>query len=160
MNRRYDSEKYLSLIDKIRSQIPDIAITSDIIVGFPGENEKDFDKTIEIIEKVKFDMLFSFIYSIRTGTPAADMTNQVSDEVKGERFSRLLAAERIISENINKTYIGKTIKALPESYENGIMTARSETNKLIRYESETEDDDFVYIKITGAGAFNLIGKIK
>ena len=91
MNRRYDKEKYLELVDKIRNAVPDISLTTDIIVGFPGETEEDFQDTLDVVEKCDFDSAFTFIYSKRSGTPAAKMENQVPEDVVKDRFDRLLA---------------------------------------------------------------------
>ena len=88
MNRRYDKEKYLNLVEKIRTAIPDISLTTDIIVGFPGETEEDFLETVDVVKKVRYDSAFTFIYSKRTGTPAAVMENQVSEGVVKDRFNR------------------------------------------------------------------------
>ena len=90
MNRRYDKEQYLTLVEKIRSAVPDISLTTDIIVGFPGETEEDFLETMDVVEKVRYDSAFTFIYSKRTGTPAAVMEDQISEEAVKDRFDRLL----------------------------------------------------------------------
>ena len=90
MNRRYDKEKYLDLVRKIREAMPDISLTTDIIVGFPGETEEDFLETMDVVEKVRYDSAFTFIYSKRTGTPAAVMEDQVPEDVVKDRFDRLL----------------------------------------------------------------------
>ena len=90
MNRRYDKEHYLELVDKIRAAVPDIALTTDIIVGFPGETEEDFEETMDVVRKVRYDSAFTFIYSKRTGTPAASMEEQVPEDVIKARFDRLL----------------------------------------------------------------------
>lgn len=90
MNRRYDKEKYLELVDKIRKAIPDISLTTDIMVGFPGETEEDFQETLDVVRKANYDTAFTFIYSKRSGTPAAGMENQVPEDVVKDRFSRLL----------------------------------------------------------------------
>lgn len=92
MNRHYDKEKYLGLIEKIRKAVPDISLTTDIIVGFPGETEEDFRETLDVVEKSCFDTAFTFIYSKRTGTPAAKMEDQVPEDVVKDRFDRLLKA--------------------------------------------------------------------
>ena len=98
MNRRYDKEKYLDLVRKIREAMPDISLTTDIIVGFPGETEEDFLETMDVVEKVRYDSAFTFIYSKRTGTPAAVMEDQVPEDVVKDRFDRLLKKVQEIAE--------------------------------------------------------------
>ena len=97
MNRRYTKEQYLALAEKIKTAIPDISLTTDIIVGFPGETEEDFQETLDVVRKVRFDSAFTFIYSKRTGTPAAAMENQVPEDVVKNRFDRLLKEVQDIS---------------------------------------------------------------
>lgn len=115
MNRRYDKEHYLELVDKIRAAVPDIAITTDIIVGFPGETEEDFEETMDVVRKVRYDSAFTFIYSKRTGTPAAAMENQVPEEVVKERFDRLLKEVQTIASEKANELTGKTLPVLVES---------------------------------------------
>ena len=110
MNRRYTVEQYLELIDYARAHIPGLCITSDIIVGFPGETEEDFQGTLDLVERVRFDSLFTFIYSPRTGTPAATMEDPATHEEKQNRFDRLLAAQNRISQEIHASYIGKVVE--------------------------------------------------
>jgi tRNA-2-methylthio-N6-dimethylallyladenosine synthase len=112
MNRRYDTEKYFGIVQYMRERIPDIAITSDIIVGFPGETEEDFEGTLEMLRRVRFDMLYSFIFSPRKGTPADTMPDPVPDAVKSERFTRLLALQNEISLEKNQPLVGKTLRVL------------------------------------------------
>ena len=114
MNRKYTKEDYLLLIKKLRSAVPEIAITTDIITGFPGETEEDFDETMDLIEQVRFDSAFTFLYSIRKGTPAEKYTEQVPEEVKHERFNRLVNRLNDISQEINKSYEGRTVMVLVE----------------------------------------------
>ena len=97
MNRRYTSAHYLRIVDRLRAAMPDITLTTDIIVGFPGETEEDFEATLEILRRVRFDMIYSFIYSPRKGTPAAEYIDQIPDAVKHERFDRLIALQNEIS---------------------------------------------------------------
>lgn len=100
MNRRYTKEQYLELARKLREQVPDIALTTDIIVGFPGETEEDFQETLDVVRKVRYDSAFTFIYSKRTGTPAAVMEDQVPEEVVKDRFDRLLKEVQEISKEM------------------------------------------------------------
>ena len=103
MNRRYTKEHYLKLVEKLRKAIPDISLTTDIIVGFPGETEEDFRETLDVVRKVQYDSAFTFIYSKRTGTPAAAMEDQISDDVVKDRFGRLLEeVQTISSKNVLK----------------------------------------------------------
>ena len=110
MNRRYTKEHYLELVEKIRKEIPDIAITTDILVGFPGEDEEKIEDTVDVVKKARFSGAFTFIYSKRTGTPAAVMENQVDEEVVKKNFNRVLEVLNPIILEINKEKVGKTYK--------------------------------------------------
>ncbi len=127
MNRHYDREGYLSLINAARERIPDVEFTSDIIVGFPGETYDDFCETLSLVKEVKFTSLFTFIFSPREGTPAADMPDPVSREEKGRWFNELLIAQDEISEQLNNSIVGKTMRVLcEEDLENGLYSGKSE----------------------------------
>ena len=145
MNRHYTKERYLEIIDKIKSEIEDVAITTDVIVGFPSETEDDFNETIDIINKVKFDSVFTFEYSKRTGTKAAEMEAQVSKEVVKNRFEKLLKVVEMASVTNANKYVGKVVDILVESKdrENGKLTGRTGNNYLVHFDSNE----------------NLIGKI-
>ena len=162
MNRHYNKEAYLSLVDYMREKMPDIAITTDIIVGFPGETEEDFNDTLELMKRVKYDMIFSFIYSPRTGTPAAKM-EQVPDEIKTERMNRLLALQNELLAEKNEAYVGKTLRVLVEgkSKTNGTkMSARTEGNRIVLFDGdESLTGKFVNLKITKSAPFALIGEL-
>ena len=123
MNRRYDKDKYLSLVEKIRAAIPDISLTTDIIVGFPGETEEDFLETLDVVEKSGYDTAFTFIYSKRSGTPAASMENQISQEVVKERFNRLLTLVQQKGREMSSRFTGTVQEVLveEESREKGIL---------------------------------------
>lgn len=138
MNRRYDKEKYLGLVDKIRTAIPDISLTTDIIVGFPGETEEDFQETLDVVSKANYDTAFTFIYSKRTGTPAASMPDQVPEEVVKERFSRLLALVQENGRKASSRFTGtvKEILVEEESKEQGMLTGRTEHNLLVHFEGD------------------------
>jgi tRNA-2-methylthio-N6-dimethylallyladenosine synthase len=112
MNRHYDTEKYLSIIDKLRAGREDTVLTTDIIVGFPGETDEDFEKTIDIIKKVKYDSIFSFIYSRRKGTPADKMEDHIPEEIKHIRYDRLCQVQNEISYELNAKYLNKTVRVL------------------------------------------------
>ena len=163
MNRTYDTEKYLQTVRKLREAVPDIALTSDIIVGFPSETDEDFDDTMRMLESVRFDMVYSFIYSKREGTKAARLENTISEETKKARMARLLDVQCKISHDINDTYVGKTVKVLVDSVEdkNGvkIYNARTLTNKLVHFEAKNAKiGQFTNVKISRAGAFDLFGE--
>ena len=163
MNRHYDTEKYYSIVEYIREKMPECAITSDIIVGFPGESEEDFEGTMNMLSKVKFDMLYSFIYSPRKGTRAAEMENQIPKEIQGERFNRLLALQNEIALQKNLPLVGKTVRVLcdgesknnPDTY-----SGRTDGNKIVFFEGEPADRErYVWVKIERAEAFALYGTV-
>ena len=164
MNRRYDREKYMSLVTKLRALMPDITITSDIIVGFPGETEQDFEDTLDIIRRARFDMIFSFIYSRRKGTPAAEMEDQIPREVQNERFQRLLDVQNEIALEKNEALVGKVLRVLSEGEsknDSGVFVARTEGNKIVHFVDPDSDSKgkFVYVKITRAEPFALHGEL-
>lgn len=163
MNRHYQLDKYLDIVDYMREKIPDIVITTDIIVGFPGETEEDFERTLDALKRVRYDMIYSFIYSPRKGTPAAEMENQVPSAVQSERFNRLLSLQNDIAYEINQKHIGQTIRVLcdGESKTNSdVLCGRTEGNKIVHFNG-TPDlcGKYVNIEITKAETFALIGKI-
>ncbi len=135
MNRRYDKEKYLELVSKIRKAVPDISLTTDIIVGFPGETEEDFQDTLDVVDKCNFDSAFTFIYSKRSGTPAAKMENQVPEDVVKDRFDRLLALVQKKGRKESARFEGTVQEILveEESKEKGIFTGRTEYNLLVHF---------------------------
>ena len=163
MNRHYDRARYLSLIDYMREKIPGITITTDIIVGFPGETEEEFCETLDMLSKVRYDNIYSFIYSKRSGTPAAEMKDQIPDDVKGERFKRLIDLQTAISKEKNLEYKGKTVRALVEGRsktDDTRLTARTENNRLIHFEG---DDgligNYVELYIENAEPHALYGRL-
>ena len=136
MNRRYDKEQYLALVDKIKGAIPDIGLTTDIIVGFPGETEEDFLETMDVVKKVRYDSAFTFIYSKRTGTPAAAMENQVPEDVVKERFDRLLKEVQNISQEMTARFEGMVEEVLVEDVNDHnpeLMTGRMSNNHLVHF---------------------------
>ena len=140
MNRKYDKEKYLNLVEKIRTAIPDISLTTDIIVGFPGETEEDFLETVDVVKKVRYDSAFTFIYSKRTGTPAAVMENQVPEDVVKDRFNRLLETVQTIGREMSARDTGKVMEVLVEeqnSQDKHLMTGRLSNNLLVHFEGDT-----------------------
>ncbi len=141
MNRRYTKEHYLELVDKIRNKMPDVSLTTDIIVGFPGETEEDFEDTLDVVRKAKYDSAYTFIYSKRTGTPAARMPDQVPEDVVKERFNRLLETVGEVSHKISARYEKTVQKALVEdidSHAKGYVTGRLTNNMLVHFEGGAE----------------------
>lgn len=165
MNRHYDTQKYLETVDYMRNKIPDITLTTDIIVGFPGETEEDFENTLEILRRVKFDMIFSFIYSPRKGTPAAEMEDQIPADVKSRRFEKLLEVQKEISDENNRRLLGHTLRVLCDGIsktDSTVYSGRTDGNKIVFFNGDPEDTgNFVNIKIERTEAFALYGhKIK
>ncbi|MBR7098656.1 MAG: tRNA (N6-isopentenyl adenosine(37)-C2)-methylthiotransferase MiaB [Clostridia bacterium] len=162
MNRKYDTKQYLETVAYMREKMPDITITSDIIVGFPGETEEDFEGTLQMLRHVRFDMLYSFIYSPRKGTPAAEMEDQVPPQVQHERFERLLALQKEIGAEKNQNLIGKTLRVLCDGVSKGndrLYSGRTDGNKIAFFEGEPEDTGrFVTFCAERADAFSLYGK--
>ncbi len=163
MNRHYDRAHYLSNVKKLRAAMPSITLTTDIIVGFPGETEEDFEATLDILREVRYDMIFSFIYSPRNGTPAARMENQIPQNIKSDRMQRLLDLQNGISYEKNLECVGKTLRVLcegPSKNDPETYTGRAESNKLVHFKAnESHVGKFVNIKITRAEPFNLHGEI-
>lgn len=163
MNRRYTREGYLELIRKLRTAVPDIAISTDIIVGFPGETEEDFEDTLSLVQEVEYDSAFTFLYSIRKGTPAEKYPDQIPEEVKHERFNRLVDMINEISAKKNSKYVGRTEKVLVEGYSrNTAMTYSGRTSdfKLVNFRGSGDMvGKFVDIKITDSRTFSLEGEV-
>ncbi len=162
MNRRYSVEKYLSQIESIRKIIPDCAITTDIIVGFPTETEEDFIDTVKLVETVKFDGAFTFVYSKREGTKAAIMDGQIDPEIQKDRIMRLIDVQNELNRKESLTYVGKTVEILVEDFDekkNSYM-GRDERGKMAYFScDENVIGKFVNVKITSAGGMSLMGEI-
>lgn len=163
MNRHYTKEYYLDLAKKIREEIPDVTFTTDIIVGFPGETEEDFLETIDLVKKVQYDSAFTFIYSRRNHTPADRMENQISDDVKHDRFNRLV---EVVNEGIvasNKAAEGKVYEVLVEGTSKNDetkLTGRTRNGKLVNFDGCKEMiGKLVNVKIVEAKSFSLVGEI-
>ena len=161
MNRHYNTEKYLATVDYLRKRVPDVTISSDIIVGFPGESDEDFEATLRMLRRVKFDMTYSFIYSPRKDTPAAAMECQIPDAIKGERMNRLLETQNEIALEKNKPLEGKILRVLcdgkSKNNEN-VYSGRTEGNKIVLFDGDESDvGKFVNIKIDRAETFALYG---
>ncbi len=163
MNRKYTKEHYLTLVEKLKKEIPDIAITTDIIVGFPGESEEDFLETIDVVKKVQYDSAFTFLYSVREGTKAAQMKDQIPDDVKHERFDRLLNVLYPIVLERNTQCIGKTYPVLVESISKtseNYLTGRTEHFRLVHFKgSEELLGEIVNVKINNVKTFHMEGEI-
>ena len=164
MNRKYTKEHYLDLVYKLKKEIPDVAITTDIIVGFPGETEEDFLETVDIVKKVQYDSAFTFLYSVREGTKAAEMDDQVSDEMKHDRFNRLLDVLYPIVLERNSACIGNVYPVLVESVSktsDNYLTGRTEHFRLVHF-TGTEDliGKIVNVKITNVKTFHMEGQIQ
>ena len=139
MNRRYTKEHYLELVEKIKAAVPDISLTTDIIVGFPGETEEDFQETLDVVRKVRYDSAFTFIYSKRTGTPASVMEEQISEEVVKDRFDRLLKEVQSISAEVCSVHTGSVQRVLVESvndHDDTLVTGRMSNNLLVHFPGE------------------------
>ena len=161
MNRHYNTEKYLATVDYLRERVPDVTMSSDIIVGFPGESDEDFEATLRMLRRVKFDMTYSFIYSPRKDTPAAAMDCQIPDSIKGERMNRLLETQNEIALEKNKPLEGKILRVLcdgkSKNNEN-VYSGRTEGNKIVLFDGDESDvGKFVNIKIDRAETFALYG---
>ena len=163
MNRHYTKEYYLDLIKKIKEEIPGVTLTTDIIVGFPGETEEDFQETLELVKEVGYSSAFTFIYSRRNNTPADMMLNQISEEDKHHRFNRLIAAvnERVIAQN--KAEEGNILEVLVEGNSKNDaekLTGRTRTGRLVNFTGENVNvGELVNVKITRAQNFSLIGEV-
>ena len=162
MNRHYDMAKYLDTVRYMREKMPDVVITSDIIAGFPGETEEEFQDTLTALETVRFDMLYSFIYSPRKGTPAAEM-EQIPDVVKGNRFDRLLAAQNAIAAEKNTLMMGATVRVLCDGESKGnpeVYSGRTEGGKIVFFHGTPDmTGTFVNVKIERTEAFALWGEV-
>ena len=160
MNRHYDREKYLEAVHYAKSVMPELVLTSDVIVGFPGETEEEFEETISLIQEVHYDSLFTFIFSPRTGTPAASMEDPTPKEEKNRRFDKLCAVQNAISEEIHEGYVGKTLRCLVDGKDKDMLTARTEGGRLVRFAGcDSLIGTYQNITITGATTWSLTGTL-
>ncbi|HBD65215.1 MAG TPA: tRNA (N6-isopentenyl adenosine(37)-C2)-methylthiotransferase MiaB [Clostridiales bacterium] len=163
MNRRYTKEHYLNLVEKLKKEIPDVAITTDIIVGFPGETEDDFLETVDVVKNVQYDSAFTFLYSVREGTKAAEMEDQIPDDVKHDRFNRLLDVLYPIVLERNTQCIDKVYPVLVESVSktsDNYLTGRTEHFRLVHFKGGEElIGEIVNVKITDVKTFHMEGDI-
>ena len=161
MNRRYTREGYIGLVERARSTIPGVAITSDVIVGFPGETEEEFNETLSLVEQLRFDMLFTFIYSPRVGTPAASMPDPYTREEKQVWFDRLLEAQNSISAQTQAAHVGKSYRVLLDGVNSdGRLTARTSCNRLVHIKASPGlVGSFQNVRITGSSTWSLDGEL-
>ena len=160
MNRRYDKEKYLELVQKIRMAVPDISLTTDIIVGFPGETEEDFLETLDVVDKSNFDTAFTFIYSKRSGTPAAKMEDQVPEDVVKDRFDRLLSLVQEKGRMVSSRFQGTVQEVLveTESKEKGIFTGRTQYNLLVHFPGTSDMlGQYIQVRLDTCKGFYYLG---
>lgn len=163
MNRHYTKEDYLRIIEKAKAKMPDLAITTDIMVGFPGETEEDFLETIDVVEKVKYDLAFTFLYSIRKGTVAEKMEDQIPEDIKKERFDRLIEVVNAASKASSKSYQDKVVEVLVEGVSKKneeFMTGRTRHNKLVNFRGTEElVGKLVKVFINDPKSFSLTGEM-
>ena len=162
MNRSYDKEKYLDEVKRLREQIPDIALTTDIIVGFPGETEEDFLETMDVVKKVRYDSAFTFIYSKRTGTRAASMPDQVPEDVIKDRFDRLLKEVQTISAEKAEQYEGKVMPVLAEEMDDqkdGYVTGRLDNNSIVHFPGDSSIGNIYNVRLDECKGFYYMGEL-
>ncbi len=163
MNRRYTAEKYLETVDYIRSKDPDFSLTTDLIVGFPNETDKDFDATLDIIKRVKYDNIYSFIYSKRSGTRAAEMDDATTDDVKSQRMRQLLEVQREISSENYRRFVGRKMRVLVDDISKkreGYVTGKSNEFIIVEFEGDKSlIGQFADVEITDAMNWAVLGRM-
>ncbi|MFY9520066.1 MAG: tRNA (N6-isopentenyl adenosine(37)-C2)-methylthiotransferase MiaB [Caldicoprobacterales bacterium] len=163
MNRKYTREEYIGLVESVREAMPDIALTTDIIVGFPGESSQEFEDTLDIIKRLKFDSAYTFIYSPRKGTPAVNIEDKISIEEKKERLAKLIEIQSKISRMKNDAYIGKVKEVLVEGRSkttDKVLTGRTRENKIVNFlADEKVIGQLIRVKITKARSWSLEGEV-
>ena len=163
MNRHYDRAQYLDEVRRLKELIPDIVLTSDIIVGFPGETEEDFQKTLELVQKVGYMQLFTFIYSKRTGTKAAEMPDPTPRKEKTDRMTRLLATQDEIAMALVKAQVGQTVRVLVEGFgrNEGTLSGRLDNNLTVEFAADPALlGSYATVHLTGARATVLLGEVE
>ncbi len=161
MNRHYDRDSYLEKVRYAKAVMPELVLTSDVIVGFPGETEAEFEETISLIRLVHYDSLFTFIFSPRTGTPAATMDDPTSRQEKNRRFDRLCQVQNEISQTVHDGYVGKVLRCLVDGRDNDQLTARTEGGRLVRFTGcGSLIGSYQLLEITGATTWSLVGKLR
>lgn len=163
MNRGYTKEKYIALAEKIKEKIPGVALTADIIVGFPGETEEDFQDTVDVVKRISFDNSYMFMYSIRQGTRAATMENQIDENIKKDRLQRLMEVQNECSFNESKTYKDKIVRVLvegPSKKNKEVLSGRTSTNKVVLFKGDNNlKGNFVNVKINECKTWTLYGEL-
>ncbi len=162
MNRKYTRERYMELIERARDEIPGIFLSTDIIVGFPGETEKDFDDTLDMMEKIRFDAAYTFIYSKRTGTRAAGFEGQIDRAVKQRRIAELIDLQSAITYESNRAYIGRTERVLTEGTskrDENECCGRTDSGKMVNFKGDKKPGDFADVRITDAKKTTLFGEL-
>ena len=165
MNRGYTKKEFITLAKKIKEKIPDIGLTTDIIVGFPGETDEDFQDTMDVVNEVGFENAFMFMYSKRSGTPAATMEEQVDEQVKNERLQQLMRLQNYKAKEESQKYLGKTVKVLvegPSRKNPEMLTGRTSTHKIVLFKSDRTDlkGKFVHTRIYEAKTWTLYGELE
>ena len=165
MNRGYTKEEFITLAKKIKEKIPDIGLTTDVIVGFPGETDEDFQDTMDVVNEVGFENAFMFMYSKRSGTPAATMEEQVEEQVKSERLQQLMRLQNYKAKEESQKYLGKTVKVLvegPSRKNPEMLTGRTSTHKIVLFKSDRTDlkGKFVHTRIYEAKTWTLYGELE
>ena len=156
MNRHYNRQQYLELVDYARKVMPELVLTSDVIVGFPGETEAEFEETLTLIRQVRYDALFTFIYSPRPGTPAASLPDPATRQEKNRWFDRLCTAQNEISEEKHRAYVGKTLEVLVDGTDGDLLTARTGGGRLVRLAGDPGlIGRFCRVHIDGATTWSL-----
>lgn len=163
MNRGYTKEDYLALVEKMKTRVPGLALTTDIIVGFPGERDIDFEDTMDVVEKARYENAYMFMYSKREGTPAATMEEQVDEEVKKDRLHRLMDMQTQISRDESEKYVGKTVKILVEKKTDRsekLFSGRTDSNKIVLFSGNEEMiGKFINVKIYEAKTWTIYGEV-
>jgi tRNA-2-methylthio-N6-dimethylallyladenosine synthase len=159
MNRGYSREDYLALVGRIRAQVPEAVLTTDIIVGFPGETEADLGDTLDLLERVGFDSAFMFMYSPRPGTPAAAMGGQIPPSEKKRRLRAVMDVQAANGARLRQALLGRELRVLADHWENGVLAGRGEGNQLVRFPGDAAGvGGFHQVRITQAQAWALSGE--
>ncbi|ADL51774.1 tRNA (N6-isopentenyl adenosine(37)-C2)-methylthiotransferase MiaB [Clostridium cellulovorans] len=162
MNRHYTREQYLDLVKRIKENIPNVALTTDLIIGFPGETEEDVEEVISLVKEVRYDSAFTFLYSPRKGTPAAELPDQIPEDIKHRRFNALVDELNKIGAEISKEYDGKVVEVLvegPSKNDDNKLMGRTRTGKLVNFTGNPENiGKLINVKITKTQAFSLLGE--
>ena len=163
MNRVYTAEAYKDLVKRIRAALPEVSLTTDLIVGFPGETEEDFEELLSFLKEIRYDAAYTFIYSKRSGTPAAEMEDQVPEDVKKARLQRLMEVQNEISLDINQALLGKTLEVMvegPSKNDESVWMGHTRSNKIVLFpHGQEKEGDFVQVKITSPQTWVLKGEV-